>query len=198
MLKFKSFLLMLALSFCGYANATLILDFESLEETNSSVNSHGFEYTEDGFLLTNLSSLEFATFGTLESRYTGSTALFNNTVGGITQLTRVGGGVFDLISIDLSELNAASVASVTFTRDGGFSQTFTLDGILGPQTFLFDSNFLGSSSVSFTQVSPFHQFDNITILENSVGSPNTVSEPSISIILGLGLICIAIRRKRSS
>ncbi len=118
---------------------------------------------------------------------------FNNTVGGITQLSRVGGGSFDLFSIDLAELSGSSVANITFIRDGGYSQTFTLDGTaFTPETFLFDNGFLNTNSVTWTQDSPFHQFDNIQI------DVATVPAPAAVWLLGSGLLgLIGMRRKPS-
>ena len=159
-------------------NETTIIDFESLEHEDASIAFHGFSYEEDGFVLDNLSNLfEFATFGTLESRFSGSTALFNDTVNGITRLTSLDGQPFDLMSIDLTELNGPNVADVTFTGElsggGTVTQTFTLDGIsFDPETFIF-SGFNDVIAVEWSQASPFHQFDNITISTDQDSIPGT-------------------------
>ncbi|WP_293076587.1 S8 family serine peptidase, partial [Okeania sp. SIO3B5] len=155
---------------------TIIIDFESLKHEDTGYQSHGFNYEEDGFALDNLSqSHPFATFGTLESRFSGSTALFNNTVNGITRLSAIDNQPFDLASIDLTELNGSNVADVTFVGEleggGTVSQTFTLDGnAFDPETFVFNDDFNEVVSVEWIQESPFHQFDNITI---ETGSPST-------------------------
>jgi hypothetical protein len=72
-------------------------------------------------------------------------------------LTKSGGGAFDLISIDLAELNLPSfgggVADVTFITNLGHAQAFSLDAVLGVETFAFDANFLGVTSVSWELLS---------------------------------------------
>ncbi len=100
--------------------------------------------------------------------------MFNNTPGGTTQLSKIGGGTFDLFSIDLAKIDGTSFGNVTFTRDGGHSQTFVSSGLSTPETFLFDSGFVGASSVSWTQPLSsleFHQFDNININNNISSVP---------------------------
>ncbi|HUU34317.1 MAG TPA: hypothetical protein VMW48_09650, partial [Vicinamibacterales bacterium] len=150
-----------------YPGGGTVIDFEVLRHDDAEIVEHGFQYIEDGFVLDNLSANPFATFGTLESRFSGSTALLNDTVNGVTRLTALGGSAFDLVSIDLTELNGSNVANVTFTGylagGGTVSQTFTLDGVaFYPETFVF-TGFGNLASVEWTQEDPFHQFDNITI-----------------------------------
>jgi hypothetical protein len=146
----------------------VVIDFESLQHIDTNVQFHGFTYSEDGFTITNITGLNpLATFGTLDSRFTGSTALFNNDGDGTTQLARTDGGVFNLQSIDLAELSGSSVATVSFTGNltggGTVMQAFNLDGVaFGAETFAF-SGFSNLVSVTWTQASPFHQFDNIDV-----------------------------------
>ncbi|MGB3511209.1 MAG: S8 family serine peptidase [Microcoleaceae cyanobacterium] len=147
---------------------TVIIDFESLKHEDGNIEYHGFNYQEDGFALDNFGSFQFGTFGTLESRFSGSTALFNNTVNGVTRLSAIDNEAFDLVSIDLTELNGSNVADVTFVGEleggGTVSQTFSLDGnAFDPETFVFNEDFNEVVSVEWEQESPYHQFDNITI-----------------------------------
>jgi hypothetical protein len=168
-----------------------LMDFETLEHTDFLLGEHGFVYVEDGFQLDNLSVFEFSSWGTLHSNYTGSTALFNASDGGDTQLTRFGGGVFDLVSIDLAEHNLPTAANVTFLRDGGHSQTFTLDGVaFGAETFFFDNGFLGATIVTWEQEFSLHQFDNIVV--------NPVPIPAAVWLFGSALGLLAWMRRRKT
>lgn len=182
----------------GGAHAAVI-DFQSLEHVDNVNKDEGFTYSEDGFTLTEENMNQgFHTFGTLESRYSGSTALFNDTIGGVTKLVKDGGGVFDLNSIDLAELNGNRVATVTFTGNlsggGTVTQSFTLDGnAFAPETFSF-VGFTNLVSVTWGQDSPFHQFDNIVLDENLAPVPVPASLPLVlTALAGLGF---ASRRKK--
>jgi len=188
----------------GQANA-VVIDFESLRTENGLVNDIGSSFTEDGFKISQPDSQAFdlAFFGTAESRFPGSTALFNNTVDGLIRLQTeaMDGTPFDLLSIDLAELNTPSVADVTFVGTllggGTVDQTFTLDGV-GPgnglETFSF-TGFTDVISVDWRQESPFHQFDNIVINEES-DVPAPVPAPGSLALLGLGLAGVGLARRR--
>ncbi len=169
-----------------------VIDFQSLEHFDTSTTYHGKTYTEDGFQIESTIGGFLATLGTEKSNYSDSTAMFHGTNSGVTELTRLGGGIFDLFSIDLAELNGGGASEVIFTRDGGHSQSFLLDGVaFGAETFLFDSGFLGSSSVTWVQEDLFHQFDNINV------SPSAVPVPAAVWLFGSGLIGLFGMRKKS-
>ena len=169
-----------------------VIDFQALEQNNANVNYVGTSVSEDGWMITKGPGepFDFAVFGTQDPRYPGSTALFNDTVGGLIKLEHGALSVFDLVSIDLDYL-IGSVATVSFTGNinggGTVQQQFTTDGVVGLETFNF-SGFTNLDSVEWTQDAPFHQFDNIVV--NVVPEPATV----VALMAGLGLL-VARRRK---
>jgi hypothetical protein len=202
-LKFKNFIIstvaILAVSTTAQA---VTIDFESLQHNGVSSVNVGITYSEDDFTITKGAgeSSDFATWGTNADQFTGSTAMFNNTVGGITILEQDGGGAFSVESIDLAELLGPSVAHVVFTGtlDGGLgtvAQSFTLDGIaFGAETFDFSLAFAGLVQLEWAQAFPFHQFDNIVL----TGSPMpAVPVPAAFWLFGTALIgFIGISRRR--
>jgi hypothetical protein len=152
----------------GIVRAPIIMDFEALEHVDANIEYHGDLYYENGFYVWEGSGQDrLGTFGTLEARYPGSTAMFNDIINGVTGLTQADGGIFNLHSIDLSNLNNAGPTSVTFvgTRPDGFqvSKTFTTSGSPNVlETFQF-TGFNNLAYVQWVQESPYHQFDNIVI-----------------------------------
>jgi len=161
----KSISLATVFSASGIAHSGTVLDFESLEVEDNSIHGHGDFYTEDGFNLTetSVSSFGFGSFGTLESRYPGSTSLFSNTPGGTVTLVKADSGSFSLDAIDLVKLDPFNSISfsgdvnvtfnATLTGGGAASQTFTINS---PQvtTFIFNSSFNSVTSVSWIQAAP--------------------------------------------
>lgn len=171
---------MIMVGVSGVANA-LIIDFQSLEHNDANKTACSFTYAEKGYTLNNLSEYPFYTYGTLETfaRYPGSTALFNDSRDGVTELVRSNGHSFDLHSIDLAELNGniqspdhypqTSVTFVgLFSGGGSIAQAFTLDQYFVPndlssfQTFNF-SGFTNLVKVSWMQQADYHQFDKIVV-----------------------------------
>ena len=173
------------------ANAD-ILDFQNLEQVNGSVNYVGTSVSEDGWNITKEPGepFDFAVFGTLDPRYPGSTALFNDTINGMNRLEHGGLSVFNLVSIDLDMLvgNPAQVNFTGFINGGGtVQQSFNTDGNVGLQTFNF-AGFTNLTKVEWLQEGSFHQYDNINV--SVVPEPATV----LALVAGLGLLVSRRRR----
>jgi hypothetical protein len=179
------------------ANAAVIIDFQSLEQLGDAFFNVGTSYSEDGFTFTQgpAEPFQLAVFGNAESRYPGSTALFNNTVGGSITLTKDGGGLFSISSIDLANLNSQTDVSVTFT--GTYAdltttqQIFNFNSFQALSTFAFNPSFSGLTSLRWTQDSPFHQFDNVTL------DGDEVPEPTSLLLVGMAVAGAALRRRRA-
>jgi hypothetical protein len=184
----------------------VILNFESLANNNFlEANSlPGNTYTESGFTLSDLTGISpqpFAVWGTRSPFYAGSTALINNFSGGITRLTQVGGGAFNLSSIDLTDIGGNFSTTVSFTGrradTSTVTQSFTTDAITRTlQTFNF-SDFTNLVAVDWgtSRDAQSFQFDNINV--SAVGSNTTaVPEPLtiLSTIFGVGS-AVAMKRK---
>lgn len=161
----------------GEAPRAGVIDFQALETHNANVNLHGASYDEEGYRIEHVGGANLSFFGTQERRYPQSTALFNNTVNGVSRLSRINGGLFDLIELKLAELNGPNGAPVNFTgfKQGGgqVQHNVNTDGI-GPQNglqrFVFPNTFTGLERVEWAQVSPFHQYDDIVVRDAVSGT----------------------------
>jgi hypothetical protein len=123
--------------------------------------------------------------GAPNGRYLGSTSLFNNTSGGVITLQRADGKPFDLNSMMLAELGAGNPwfnINFTGTRYYGGSSVGqgapVNGGAINSQTTIF-GGFEALSSVSWQQLSPFHQFDNIDLNATSLVPPTTLFASSM-------------------
>ncbi|MGD9947567.1 MAG: PEP-CTERM sorting domain-containing protein [Desulfobulbus sp.] len=187
---------------CGVSMASqaAVIDFESLAHDDADITDHGATYEEDGYIIKNLATEEvsdfppsLATFGVQADGYTGSTALFNDNYQGVTWMTSTDSILFSLASIDLSELadHAGETDTVTFyglASSGDIvSQSFTLDGIFGMQTFSFSSDFTNLAAAWWKQTDYFMQFDNI--------ATSAVPEPSAFLLFGVGLVGLSAATK---
>jgi hypothetical protein len=164
-------------SLAAPASSQVVIDFEILASPGVD-NTLVTTYLEDGFTLVNATvPTTFGAFASPQSgnwRFVGSTTLFNNHLAGVTVLTKDDGSSFDVMSIDLAEMMGLVLGSLipvesttipfTGTRADAstVSVTFTTDGVFGLETFTF-SGFTNLTSLSWDQVYPWHQFDNITL-----------------------------------
>lgn len=197
--------LVVATLFAGDARATVI-DFESIPACTPpypglfSWCDVGLTHSEDGFVLTAIGSAPapFLSFGTTDPRYAGSKTLYNANDLGITRLARDGGGLFGITSIDLATDARFASAPITFvgTLADGFStvqRSFEItSGALS--TFALPNTFEGLLKLEWTQVSPYHQFDNIVVT-----AAGAVPEPGLSLTMTVGLWVAgaALRRSRN-
>ncbi|MCU0878856.1 MAG: hypothetical protein MUF06_13820, partial [Pirellulaceae bacterium] len=95
-------------------------------------------------------------------------------------LQKSGGGAFTFSQVTLAELNPSQPgASIQFTGHKYFggpavTQTFALTGgAVNPHTF----NLVGFNdvvAVTWSQLSPYHQFDNLVVLGTVPASPSTL------------------------
>src|SRR5262245_22425329 len=114
------------------STAQITIDFNALGGANYQTFP---SVTEEGFTLTPGAgeTAVFGMYGSTQPNYPGSPALFHQDPGSTITLTQVGGGPFDLTSIDVSELvNDGTTQTVplnfTGTKEGGgtVSANFTL------------------------------------------------------------------------
>lgn len=173
----------LLLQALGAAAGTM--GFESLRHDDDLVVDAGHLFVEDGYRVENSGILPFATYGTLDTEFSGSTALINDNADGLTTLTKANGRVFNLISIDLTELIVGDgvdydveFTGTTFHR-GTVTLAFSLNGLRDTETLYFDARFSDLIAVSWANTGGGHQFDNIV----------AVPEPAT---LGLSLCALGI------
>ncbi|MEQ8848076.1 putative Ig domain-containing protein [Botrimarina sp.] len=128
-------------------------------------------YEANGYVIEALSPnlLGLGAYGSASAEYSGSPALSNRTVTGVTRLTSIDNSPFTLGSIDVAEAGSSGGAAATITLIGELAsggevrQTLTTDGNnFSPQTFDL-AGFKDVLSVTWRQSSPFHQIDNLRL-----------------------------------
>jgi hypothetical protein len=169
------------------------IDFQSLEQVNNGDNSIGsVTYMEKGFTLDALAPniYGFAVWGTLSANYQGSTALINGTIDGITRLTQVGNGAFNLASIDLTAVLAGESDTIVFTGTktdlSTVIQSFTTDNLSTLETFTFSSDFTNLTQVTWSQDYPYNQFDNVNVTAVP-WETDALSVVGSTVLFGLGI-----------
>jgi hypothetical protein len=183
--------------------APVVIDFEGLPDTPESGGAmfYGTSVVEDGFeFTTNASFGGFAVRTPTGLAYTGSKALFANTIGAFTALAQQNGNPFAIFSIDLAFTNPGQTGTADVTFTGVKSDTSIVQQIftVGPgfvpamQTFNFSSDFGDIVSLTWLQGSASMQFDNINADTEAVAAP--APAPLGLALFGLAGIT-ALRRK---
>jgi hypothetical protein len=193
-------MLAIALGVCTPAQA-VVIDFESLRHDDAGIADVGFVYTEEGFGLTGQHTSfmpSFGTFGTQESRFPGSTAMFAKVIDMNTHLAHVSGSEFSITSIDLANLNYPGAVTLEFIGTKGdfttVSQIVQFNSFGSLTTVIFGSQFSDLISLDWKSgVFQAHQFDNLVLtVEETV---TTVPEPTSLLLLGSGLIAVRARAR---
>ena len=189
-----------ALAFIGAPAAAGTITFNDLTTTNYA-DTYA-TVTEGGLLFTNSTgtSYDFLVWGATapSNADQGGATLVNNWSDSTTTVTRVGGGKFDLASIDLADVyNNGSGGTVRFNFYGDTAGTFyvDLDQLVGLQTFTF--NMTGLIAFDYTPLTtqgPWIQVDNLVTELNAAPAPEPASWAMM--LGGFGLIGGAMRNAR--
>jgi hypothetical protein len=167
------------ISFATSAQATVIT-FESLASSGGGFNAVADGYSEGGYQFNSstVNAQSFAVWQTGNGHYAGSTALFNGNNGSDTAMTHVGGGAFDMTSIDIASLLLnGGVDPIVFTGTKADATTVTNTFVWTTPNVLTTFNFTGMNNITklvWSQSGNQHQFDNVTVA-TSVPEPGTVA-----------------------
>ena len=186
------------------AMATTVIDFDSLEIANSSMNPVTSPYVEDGFKIAAVAPHLHSPGQLNTDFYAGSAALNEGWPEGLLILApETFGPIFDLTSIDLSVLQDGGTSpAVEFTGyvDAGGTVTAKFTPLtFGFTTFTFPPSFRGLSSVDWYQgdgvdASTAHQFDNIVINGTVIPEPMTM----LAVGLAVGSLGGYVRKRRAA
>lgn len=197
LLKITASAAVLAVSWQTAAQA-VIMDFNHLTVTLPAVSGNrGSNYQEDGFQLDTNGTFISVHVG--NAAFTGSVSMYESILNRYISMTKIGGGLFDLDSIDIDvntfgNLNVPILFSGSLVGGGSVTQSFTPDLVTGSmQTVVFGPGFDSVQNVGFI-VNAFINFDNIVFDAPEV---ITVPEPMTLGLLGVGLAGLGWARRRS-
>lgn len=189
---------------CGAAQAATTLTFDELPASYyaQTVVSQGYQFDD---LVANSPIALFTWDAT--STYNadpGGRTLNNNFFQSTITLSKVGGGLFDFVSVDLANIynnqDGQPGGDILFSFFDGLNtttQTVTIDALPGLQTFTF--NRTGLVSLSFKAVTTNEvQTDNFVLSAAGIGGG--VPEPATWALMltGFGLAGSALRRRRAA
>jgi PEP-CTERM motif len=199
----------LAAAVAPAARAQTTLTFGADACAGSSVSVPGTTvYTESGFQLS-FEGAGLAFWCASSPNYPGSAAAFQNNPGELVTLTKIGGGVFALNSIDLASLfsfGPGTAGSTSFVGDvfggGQVNGTGGWNFPVGNPTFstdAFNATWTNLVDVQFTQnLANYFQFDNIVV---NAGTQSVTPEPATMTLMATGLVGLVgaglRRRKRA-
>lgn len=182
----------------------------TFDDLPTALSSSRAQYVSLGYRFDCVSATDGSSCASLTSlpathpAYTGTPALFNNNIYGITTLARVDGGAFDLTSVRLAPFMTGSAGSgfvfegVT-TAGATVTQTFTLTGTVGAlTTYSFTSLFRDLRSVRF-RAGGFGAAanQNVPVVDDLVIAPTaTVPEPTVMALTAAGLVALAATARR--
>jgi hypothetical protein len=180
----------------------VVIDFEDLACGPSQYGTNVFPgpYISNGFMFSS-NYVWWANFCSNGAGYLGSTTLINYLDSGVNTLTKVGGGAFSLFSIGLAQLYSGQPGqTITFTGTLPNSSQVFQSFLLAPSTlvltqYVFNRSFANVVSVSWSQLGPYHQFDNVTANLTAVPEPVTVALLATG-LLGVGAAQLLRRRRR--
>jgi len=214
--NFKFFWIFLLMTLCSFkaANAaTVTIDFESLQQSDSRYTFITGPFVDSGYIFTasNPVPYSFASAGDLDPRFAGSTALttFNY---GMIFLESSSGAAFDFLAIDLAPVTLGLNDPFGVDREVGVSYQTTIyglkvDGSIVSQAvnlpnasaanILTTYSFTGFTSLTQLAIDssafPGVQFDNVVLQTVSM-----VPEPSGFSLVLLGLLLMMLHSIRKS
>ena len=197
-----SLLAMSAIALAATAASATTITLSPLISLGYASNAN--PYSESGFIFSNSYNTTDAIFawGSIYADFSfdpGGATLSNNYYSTTTTLTKIDGGKFNFVAIDLGDVynnyyNAQGGDILFAFTDalGTTYQTVTIDGVPGAQTFSF--NRTGLLSVSYL---PQTTFSKVIQVDNVVVSA-TVPEPAswALLIAGFGLVGSTLRARR--